>query len=101
MAYGLNDDAIRRIQAVFGRFPEVEEVILYGSRAMGNFKPGSDIDLTIKSNKPDLHLLNSISMELENLLLPYLFDLSLYQHIQNPELINHISRVGKPFYKGG
>jgi predicted nucleotidyltransferase len=49
MNYGLDDASIKRIQEVFARFPQVEEVLLYGSRAMGNFRPGSDIDLTIKS----------------------------------------------------
>ena len=98
MAFGLDDGTIKRIQEVFSRFPEIREVVLYGSRAMGNFKPGSDIDLCMKTAREDLNLLNSISMQLEELMLPYFFDLSFYRHIQNPELLSHISRVGKRFY---
>lgn len=98
MAFGLNDPTIKRIQAVFARFPEIEEVLLYGSRAMGNFKPGSDIDLAIKGSRQDLSLLSALSMELDDLLLPFLIDLSFYQHIQNPDLLAHIQRVGKTFY---
>ena len=85
MAFGLENETIKRIQEVFGQFPEVSEVVLYGSRAMGNFQPGSDIDITIKTTRPNLDMMNSISMQLDNLMLPYLFDLSFYSHIQNKD----------------
>lgn len=99
MAFGLENETIMRIQEVFGEFPEVSEVVLYGSRAMGNFQPGSDIDITIKTTRPNLDMLNSISMQLDNLMLPYLFDLSFYSHIQNKDLLTHIGRVGKVLYQ--
>ena len=73
---------------------------MYGSRAKGNYKPGSDIDLTLKGKELNLKLLNKISLELDDLLLPYTFDLSIYHHIKQPDLIDHIVRVGKVFYKG-
>jgi predicted nucleotidyltransferase len=47
MKYGLKDAVIEKMQAVFASFPEVERVSVYGSRAKGNFKLGSDIDLTL------------------------------------------------------
>jgi len=96
--YGLNQETIKKINLVFQGFEEVTTVILYGSRAKGNFKPGSDIDMTLKGKKIDLHLLNKISLELDDLLLPYIFDVSIYHQISNPDLIAHISRVGKTFY---
>jgi len=96
--YGLDQETIKKINLVFQGFEGVEAVILYGSRAKGNFKPGSDIDMTLKGKKINLHLLNKISLELDNLLLPYTFDVSIYHQISNPDLINHISRVGKTFY---
>jgi predicted nucleotidyltransferase len=68
------------------------------SRAKGNFKPGSDIDMVLKGTKIDLHLLNKISLELDDLLLPYIFDVSIYHQISNPDLIAHISLFGKTFY---
>jgi nucleotidyltransferase substrate binding protein (TIGR01987 family) len=77
---------------------QIEAVILYGSRAKDNFKPGSDIDLTLIGNELNLTVLNKISLELDDLLLPYTFDLSLYHHIKQPDLIDHIQRVGKVFY---
>ncbi len=98
MNYGLDDASIKRIQEVFARFPQVEEVLLYGSRAMGNFRPGSDIDLTIKSTVSDIDLLNNIAWQLDDLMLPYLFDLSFIGHISNPDLLDHIRRVGCLFY---
>ena len=77
----------------------MEEVVLYGSRAKGNFKKGSDIDLTIKGENLNLKIINKISLSLDNLYLPYTFDLSIFNHISSSELIDHIQRVGKVFYK--
>lgn len=99
MSFGLNDRTIARIIAVFERHSKVEEVILYGSRAKGTHKPGSDVDFTVKGDGLNLHELNSISLALDELLLPYTFDLSIYDQIKNDELLDHIERVGKIFYK--
>jgi predicted nucleotidyltransferase len=99
MNCGLNDNTIQKIRNVFTLFPEVEETILYGSRANGKFKPGSDIDLTLKGFGLNLSVINKISMELDDLLLPYTIDLSIYQQIGNADLIDHIKRVGVLFYK--
>jgi predicted nucleotidyltransferase len=99
MNSGLNENTIQKIRNVFALFPEVEETILFGSRANGKFKTGSDIDLTLKGSDLNLSVLNKISMELDDLLLPYTIDLSIYQQIGNPDLIDHINRVGVLFYK--
>lgn len=97
--YGLKQSKVQDIQKVFSTFSEVEEVVLYGSRAKGNFKNGSDIDLTIKGENLNLKIINKISFCLDDLYLPYTFDLSIFNHISSPELIDHIQRVGKVFYK--
>lgn len=96
--FGLKISVVNQIKEVFLNYPQVQEVILYGSRAMGNYKNGSDIDLTLKGDELNLAILNKIDWELDDLLLPYTFDLSLYKHIDNPDLINHIKQVGKVFY---
>ena len=101
MLFGLKTETIARIIHVFVGHDEVDEAVLYGSRAKGNYKPGSDIDLTLIGNNLDLKLLNKISLELDDLLLPYTFDLSIYHHITNPDLIAHIERVKKIFYRKG
>lgn len=100
MQYGLKKESIEKVNRIFAQYNKIEEVVLYGSRAKGNYKPGSDIDLTLKGKELNLKLLNKISLELDDLLLPYTFDLSIYHHIKQPDLIDHIVRVGKVFYKG-
>lgn len=99
MKFGLKESVIQKIQNVFAAFPEIDEVVLYGSRAKGNFRLGSDIDLTLKGDHIHLSVLNKISSQLDDLLLPYIFDLSVYRTIDNLALIDHISRVGVSFYK--
>lgn len=97
--YGLPLTAIEKINAVFRSHPQVNKVVLYGSRAMGTHRAASDIDLTIISSTADLTLLFTIENEIEDLLLPYKVDLSLMSKIDNPNLIDHIHRVGIPFYQ--
>jgi predicted nucleotidyltransferase len=99
MFYGLSEKTLAKIIGVLQDFKEVEEAVLYGSRAKGNFKSGSDIDLVLKGKDLTLSVLNRIDLELDELLLPYLFDLSIYHHIQNTDLTAHIERVGKTLYK--
>lgn len=96
---GLNTNQIEKIKKVFSRHPEIEKVILYGSRAKGDYKPFSDIDFTIIGVNLDLSQQQVIENELDDLLLPYKMDISVYHKISNPDLINHIKRVGKVFYK--
>jgi len=98
---GLSNAVINKIQNAFKKFAEIETVILYGSRAMGNFRNGSDIDLTIKLKSnyvSSIRLLNQISMMIDDLNLIYSFDLSLFDDISNDDLIEHINRVGIEFY---
>lgn len=97
--FGLKRSTIEQIKAVFSRHPQVERVILYGSRAKGNYRAGSDIDLTIVGNSLTLSDLFQIEHELDELLLPYKIDLSLFHQIDNPELLEHIGRVGQIFYQ--
>lgn len=96
--FGLLQDDINRIKGVFLRYSQIEEVLIYGSRAMGNFRPSSDIDLSLLGRKIDLSLQQQIEFDLDDLMLPYKFDLSIYDRINNPEFRDHIKRVGKEFY---
>ena len=99
MKYGLEDSTIQKIQDVFSAFRQVEKVVLYGSRAKGNYKPGSDIDLTLKGQNINLSVMNQIGLLLDDLLLPYTFDLSVFEHIKDPNLLEHIERIGIVFYE--
>ena len=99
MKYGLKDDVIEKVQAVFARFPDVDRVTLYGSRAKGNFKPGSDIDLTLHGENLTASQLRDITEVLDDLLLPYTIDLSVFEQLDHDGLRRHIERVGQTFYK--
>ncbi|MCP3932026.1 MAG: nucleotidyltransferase domain-containing protein [Bacteroidetes bacterium] len=99
MPYGLKDEDIKIINGIFAQYTEIEKAIFYGSRAKGNYRNGSDIDLTLKGENISLSLLFRIENELDDLLLPYKIDLSILQKIENPDLIEHIKRVGITFYK--
>lgn len=94
---GLPLAAIHAICQVFACYPGLTQAVLYGSRAKGTFRPGSDIDLTLKGEITD-HELLSLYGDLDDLCLPYKFDLSLYQHLDNQALREHIERVGQVFY---
>ena len=99
MHYGLPDSTVEEINAVFKKFFEVEQVVLYGSRAKGNYKPGSDIDLTLYGSALTASLCNEIVSKLDDLLLPYKIDLSVFAALKHPELEVHIERVGVVFYQ--
>jgi len=98
--YGLKIATIAKINEVFAAHPNIEQAILYGSRAKGTFRNGSDIDLTLRGDTLTHRELSRIENELDDLLLPYKIDLSLFRQIDNPKLIGHIERVGVVFYEG-
>lgn len=99
MLFGLEDNNIEEIRAVFRKFLTIDAVILYGSRAKGNFKTGSDIDITLIGENLSYKDLVNISLEVDDLLLPYEFDLSIYNDIESEDLIRHIKRIGVEFYR--
>lgn len=99
LKYGLKADIITKIQTALAQFNDIQSVVLYGSRAKGNYKNGSDIDLSIKTKKSvDTQLLFDVIGAIDELDLIYYFDISLFCQIDNPDLIEHINRVGVEFY---
>jgi predicted nucleotidyltransferase len=96
--FGLKPEQIDSICQCFAQYPAIEQVILYGSRAKGNFKNGSDIDLTIIDANAAFSELAQLENKLDDLLLPFKIDLSLKRHISNSALLSHIDRIGKVFY---
>ena len=97
--FGLPATAAGKICSVFARHPQVEKAVLYGSRAKGSYKNGSDIDLTLQGSRLVFQDLLKIMGELDDLLLPYTIDLSLFASLTHPELLNHIRRMGVVFYE--
>ncbi|AXS80803.1 nucleotidyltransferase family protein [Dechloromonas sp. HYN0024] len=93
-AFGLPMRAREQIVAVLSDYPEVINVTVFGSRAKGNYRPGSDIDLCLDA--PELGMRRRLELEnrLDDLLLPWKIDVLLRHEIDNPALIDHIARVG-------
>src|ERR1051325_181216 len=100
MKYGLKETTIQQICDVLAKYASVEKAVLYGSRAKGNYKNGSDIDLTLYGGADlTLNVLYRLSDELDDLLLPYTIDLSIFSQISDPDVLEHIRRVGVTFYE--
>jgi len=99
MKYGLSERTMAQICMVLAQYPAVERAVLYGSRAKGNYKPGSDIDLTLFGVGLTPGLCATIADALEDLLLPYTIDLSVFAELKHPELEAHIQRIGVVFFE--
>lgn len=100
MSYGLLEKDVEDISSVIAQFPQIEQAIIFGSRAKGNFKPGSDVDIAIKGTGINHEIVSGLSFILnEDLPLPYFFDIVHYEKISEPKLIQHIDRVGKVFFQ--
>jgi uncharacterized protein len=97
MKYGLDEQTISKINAVFSNHPKIKQVKIYGSRAKGNYHHGSDIDLCIFADELSNDELNRIKDELDDLMLPYGVDVCDYTSISNDELREHIEMVGVIF----
>ena len=97
--YGLKEKHINKIIALFANYPDIYKAILYGSRAKGNYRNGSDIDISLVGDILNLNKLLRIETELDDLLLPYNIDISIYNKIENQELLEQIKRVGVILYE--
>lgn len=97
--HGLPETAILAIQQVLTAHPQVERAILYGSRAMGSHRPASDIDLTLIGAAISFSTMAQIEAELDDLLLPWMIDLSCLSDLRHPALLDHIERVGQVLYR--
>ncbi len=98
---GLSQSVIDQIRAVFAGCPSVERALLYGSRAKGNYRHGSDIDLALEGRGLDVTQVLAMETQLDDLLLPYCIDLSSLADFQNEALRDHVRRVGRVFYERG
>ena len=96
---GLSEAELRTLRTVFARFPQIEEVILFGSRAHGTHRPSSDIDLAIKGKEITLDTLAKLRYILEEETnLPYFFDVVVYEKVENEELKRVIDGCGETIY---
>src|SRR6266404_5791856 len=94
LRHGLSQAVVDRITGVLARFPDVEQAILFGSRAKATHKPGSDIDVALVGAGLDWRVVGKVYDALDDLLLPYRFSLIVYDKNADPEVDAHIQRVG-------
>ncbi len=94
--FGISDKSYQILQQYFARKPNIEKVVIFGSRARGTCRNGSDIDLALFGT--DLDEIR-IKTELEYLPTPYMYDVLDYQKLEKAELKNHIDTIGKIFYQ--
>ena len=99
LEFGLPQTTTRIIREILANVPAVEKALIYGSRAKGNHRPGSDIDLTLIGHGLDLDTLGRIAAQLDESPIPYQVDLSIFDQIDHPGLKAHIERTGKIFYQ--
>lgn len=97
-SFGLKEGDLAAIIEVLSSAASLKKAVIFGSRAKGNYKQGSDVDIALFT--PDKNLASHIAFLLnEETLMPYHFDVLDYYTITNQELKDHIDRVGIVFYK--
>lgn len=99
MTFGLAQDDIDSIRRVLKTEPEIKEAHIFGSRAKNIHREGSDIDIVLFGSTIAHKSLLQLQVRLDELDLPYTFDIIIYSNIDEPDLKKHIERVGVPFYK--
>jgi predicted nucleotidyltransferase len=92
--FGLLKSDLEKIVSILKRNKSIDKAILFGSRAKGDYKTGSDIDISIIGENLDLDDILKAKIELDNLSLPYKIDIIIHNRISETELIEHIHRVG-------
>ncbi|GAB3918671.1 nucleotidyltransferase domain-containing protein [Larkinella terrae] len=95
MPFGLNESQLNAITDLLSRNGRIEEAVVFGSRAKGTHRPGSDMDIALKGSGLNLDDVLNLSIALDELWLPIRFDLVIYNRITEPALRDHIDRIGK------
>lgn len=97
--FGLTERDNHAIHTIFLKYPEVEKVIIFGSRAKSTYKLGSDLDLAIMNEGVSTKTLIRLAHEFDDSSLPFKVDLVDFYTIKNHDLMEHIRRVGKVFFE--
>lgn len=98
-SFGLPASTLAIVREILAAEPRVEKAILFGSRAKGTQRPGSDIDLALVGEELDVDVLGRLSRQFEESPIPYEVDLLLLDTLDHPGLRDHIARVGKVLYE--
>ncbi len=96
--FGLPASAVEALRGVLAQYGQIRRALVYGSRAKGNYRSGSDIDIVLDAPALAFADLMRIETEIDDLMLPWQVDLSLLSQIENQNLLDHIERVGKALW---
>lgn len=96
--FGIYPESYKQIIEIISSCESIDEVVIYGSRAKGNYREGSDIDITLLGKVTEADF-SKLYNDLEDSYIPYLFDISIFDKLNSDSLKDHIRRVGKTFYK--
>lgn len=99
MEFGLKQEHIELLKSIFEKYDFIEKVVIYGSRAKGNYTDRSDIDMILYGSLKDRFDLAKVKDSIEESILPYNVDIQMFQDLKNGSLKENIERVGKIFYK--
>jgi uncharacterized protein len=96
--FGLSNNIIEEFCSIFKKHPNIDEVLIFGSRAKGNYSEGSDIDLALKGKDVTFDQIMNINLQIDDLGLLYKVDVLFYNDKIGTPIGGHIDRVGKVFY---
>lgn len=100
MSFGLTKSDLDYIVGIIRRFDEIDKAVIFGSRAKGNYRPGSDVDIAIYGEKITFDTISGLHSMLEDQgPLPYMFDVVDYTHLNHKDLIDRIDRVGRVIFE--
>ncbi|GJG68812.1 hypothetical protein PRLR6025_22810 [Prevotella lacticifex] len=99
MQYGLKQQYIDELRAILRDIPGIEEAVLYGSRARGDYGRGSDIDICLKGEQITPSDVVSLKTALYESRIPYFFDVCVWNNIKNEDFKNNIIRDGKVIFE--
>lgn len=97
--YGLSEDNIKELIDILSSCPHIEQAIIFGSRVRGDYRPGSDVDLSLKGKDLTLADVAWLDAKLEDSYIPYFFDTNIYSRLRNQDLIDDIDREGEVIYQ--
>ncbi|MGB3850986.1 MAG: nucleotidyltransferase domain-containing protein [Tunicatimonas sp.] len=97
-SFGFSEEVLNLLVSVFTSVDKIKKVVVFGSRAKGNYHPGSDIDLAVFAADFTHNDLVDLQLKIEDLTLLYQVDCINYATITNAALREHIDRVGQPLY---
>ncbi|UCZ56925.1 nucleotidyltransferase domain-containing protein [Desulfurispirillum indicum] len=91
---GLSAELTSQLREELAKHPAISKAILFGSRAKGNFRPNSDIDLCLIAPELSFSEYLQVADAIDEILFPYSVDLILAHQVENPDVMEHIERIG-------